>query len=140
LHSLPAQSQITEVTVYADRAQVTRTTEVNLPAGKSRAALANLPVNLLDDSVRAAGQGTEPVTIQDVEARCIVHERVRNEKAAALESELETLRDQQASLDARQRVLDQQREYLKQIQIKTTGDTTAVQCFRTTGSARSRST
>ena len=119
---LPSQSQITEVTVYADRAQVARTAEVNLPAGESRVALANLPVNLLDDSVHATGKAAQAVTIQDVETRRIVHERVRDEKAAELESKLEALRDEQAALDAHQRVLDQQREYLRQIQIKAAGD------------------
>ena len=119
---LPAQSQITEVTVYPDRAQITRTTEVQLPAGESRVALANLPVNLLDDSVRATGTAGQTVTIQDVETRRVVHERVRDEKAAELESKLEALRDQQTVLDARQRVLDQQREYVHQIQIKAAGD------------------
>ena len=119
---LPAQSQITEVTVYPDRAQITRTAEVQLPPGESRVAFANLPVSLADDSVRATGQAPQPVTIEDVDTRLVVQEHVRNEKAAELESKLEVLRDQQAALDSRQRVLDQQREYLRQIQIKAAGD------------------
>jgi uncharacterized protein (TIGR02231 family) len=101
---------------------VTRTTEVSLAAGENRISLAGLPVDLFDDSVRAAGKAIAPVTIQDVEVRRLVHEQMRDEAVAELEARLQKLRDDNAALDARQRVLDQQRNFLSQIQIKAAGD------------------
>jgi uncharacterized protein (TIGR02231 family) len=117
-----ADSKITDVTVYADRAQVTRTAEVSLSAGETRVSFDSLPVDLFDDSVRASGKGAAPVSIQDVEVRRTVREQVADATAKELETRLQKLRDENAALDARQRVLDQQRNFLSQIQIKAAGD------------------
>ena len=119
---ISADSRITDVTVYADRAQVSRTTEVTLTPGENRIQLANLPATLVDDSVRAAGKAGGPVTIQDVEVRTVVREQAADAAAKELEARLQKLRDESAALDARQRVLDQQRSFLAQIQIKAAGD------------------
>ncbi len=114
--------KITDVTVYPDRAQVTRTVEVNLPAGESRVVLPQLPVSLQDDSVRATDSGRAGMVIQDVEVRQIVGEKIFDEETARLEQRLRALRDDRAALDGRQRVLDQQATVLQQIQVKATGD------------------
>lgn len=55
--SLDAASAIRQVTVYPDRASVTRVVRMNLPAGPSRIHFKRLPGRLLSDSVRVAGQG-----------------------------------------------------------------------------------
>jgi len=115
-------SSITDVTVYPDRAQVTRTAEFDLIPGENRLEFGPLPLMLDDNSVRAAGQAATPVTIQDVTVRRIVREQLRDEEAAKLEQQLLDLRDQRTALDARQRVLDQQRNLLNQIQVKAAGD------------------
>ena len=115
-------SRVTEVTVYPDRAQVTRSTEVSLAAGENRIVFAELPVALADDSVRASGIAATSVTIQDVEVRTVVREQAADAAAIELEKRLQLLRDENAALDARQRVLDQVREFLRQIQIKAAGD------------------
>lgn len=117
-----ADSKITDVTVYIDRAQVTRTAEVSLGAGETSVSFDGLPVDLFDDSVRASGKAAAPVSIQDVEVRRTVHEQVADATAKELETRVQKLRDENAALDARQRVLDQQRNFLSQIQIKAAGD------------------
>jgi uncharacterized protein (TIGR02231 family) len=115
---IPAESKITDVTVYADRAQVTRAAEVSLVPGENRIRLAELPASLVDDSVRAAGKASGPVTIQDVEVRTVLREQTADATAKELETRVLRLRDEIAALDGRQRVLDQQRNLLVQIQIK----------------------
>ncbi|MCX7914801.1 MAG: mucoidy inhibitor MuiA family protein [Verrucomicrobiae bacterium] len=117
-------NRITEVTVYTDRAQVTRTAEFDLKAGDQDLEIGPLPVTLDDNSVRATGKASVPVTIQNVAIRHRVRTEIRDPDLAQLEQHLTELRDQRAGLDARQRVLDQQREFLKQIQIKAAGDAT----------------
>lgn len=117
-----ADSKITDVTVYTDRAQVTRTAEVSLGAGETRVSFDGLPVDLFDDSVRASGKAATPVSIQDVEVRRTVHEQAADALAKELEARLQKFRDESAALDGRQRVLDQQRNFLSQIQIKAAGD------------------
>ena len=119
---IPFSSRITDATVYMDRAQVTRTAEVALSAGENRVQLADLPAALVDDSVRVAGRAGVPVTIQDVEVRTVVSEQAADATAKELEARLQKLRDEAAALDARQRVLDQQRKLLEEIQIKAAGD------------------
>ncbi|MCG3147901.1 MAG: hypothetical protein PCFJNLEI_01342 [Verrucomicrobiae bacterium] len=119
---IAAPGKITAVTVYPDRAQVTRTVEVDVPAGECRIAVPLLPVALQDDSVRAAGSAAMTVSIQDLEVRQVVGEKILDEEAARLEKRLRELRDARAALEGRQRVLDQQASVFQQIQIKATGD------------------
>lgn len=121
-HALAADSRITDVTVYADRAQITRSAEVALNAGENRVTIAGLPDMLQDDSVRATGKASVPVTILDVQVKRDVHEKLSDDAAAKLEAELLALGDERAALDGRSRVLTQQWEVVRQIQIKSAGD------------------
>jgi uncharacterized protein (TIGR02231 family) len=116
-----AEAKISDVTVYADRAQVTRTGEVSLPPGESRVLFEGLPATLVDESVRVKGQSTAPVTIEDVEVRTIVGEQTSDTTAKELEDRLQRLHDENAALDARQRVLDQRRSFLQQFQNREAG-------------------
>lgn len=113
---------ITDVTVYPDRAQVTRTATFDVPGGEHHLEMGPLPVTLDDHSVRAAGRAAVPVTIHNVAIRHTVRPDIRDPEMAQLEQRLTELRDQRAALDARQRVLDQQRDFLHQIKIKAAGD------------------
>jgi uncharacterized protein (TIGR02231 family) len=119
---LNAPGKITDVTVYPDRAQVTRTVEVDVPAGECRVAVPLLPVTLQDDSVRAAGSAAAAVSIQEVEVRQVVGEKIPDAEAGRLEQRLRDLREARAALDSRHRVLEQQANVLQQIQIKAAGD------------------
>ncbi|MEV6768268.1 DUF4139 domain-containing protein [Nocardia sp. NPDC051030] len=51
------ETAITAATVYPDRARVTRSGKANLVAGEHRIRVAPLPLGLLHDSIRVAGQG-----------------------------------------------------------------------------------
>ncbi|MFJ4650160.1 mucoidy inhibitor MuiA family protein [Nocardia sp. NPDC088792] len=57
---------ITAVTVYPDRARVTRSGKASLAAGEHRIRVSPLPVSLLRDSIRVAGQGEVTVLGVDV--------------------------------------------------------------------------
>ena len=73
---------IKEVTVYADRALVTRQGSINLEAGEHELRVNNLP-QLLRDSLRAAGQGSQGTRLLNVDIATAYYSRPP-------ESELET--------------------------------------------------
>ena len=66
---LPADSKITAVTVYADRAVVTRTATLALPAGLIEVTFEKLPATLLAQSLQVSGRGLAEATILDVTPR-----------------------------------------------------------------------
>ena len=59
-------ARITAVTVYADRARVTREAEVDIPAGALTVAFAKLPGWIDEESVRVALQPADAAEIVDV--------------------------------------------------------------------------
>ena len=116
------ESHITDVTVYPDRAQVTRSADINVNPGENRLLIDHLPPTLAEDSVKAAGKAPIQVIVQDVAVRTVVREQSPDTKAAELEKRVEDLHDQRETLWARQRVIDQQRKLLEQIQVKAAGE------------------
>ena len=64
-------SRITAVTVYADRAAVTRTASVELPTGASTVVLTGLPESLLPDSLRAEGETQGDVVLGAIENKIV---------------------------------------------------------------------
>jgi uncharacterized protein (TIGR02231 family) len=100
------------VTVFTDRARVTRRGAIHLPPGEHALALTGLPVGLDEDSVRAAGRGAQ-VRILGVEVRTEVVTQAADPRRATLDARLEALQDQdkaladgEATQEARTRFLD----------------------------------
>ena len=107
--SLPASSTITAVTVYADRAVVTRTGTLDLTAtGLVDVTFEKLPNTLLDQSLQVSGRGAAQVTILDVTARAAYVDFTPNERVKALEDELRSLAKQRRVLDDRGNLLKSQ--------------------------------
>lgn len=67
--SLDAPSKVDAVVVYPDAAQVTRVTEVEIPAGATSLVFKGLPMALDPASLRVEGVGGAPIQIGSVEAR-----------------------------------------------------------------------
>ncbi len=103
---LPAKSKITAVTVYTDRAMVTRVAPVELTAtGLVEVAFDRLPASLVDRSLTVAGRGTAQATILDVTTREVHVDATPNERVKALEEELRGLNKKHRSLVDRATVL-----------------------------------
>ncbi|MBS0632648.1 MAG: mucoidy inhibitor MuiA family protein [Verrucomicrobia bacterium] len=113
----PAASTITAVTVYTDRAVVTRTASLDLPAGVTELAFANLPAGLDDRSLQVSGQGTAQATILDVSAKRTYVVTTPNPRAKQLEDELKALLHQNRGLDERGNLLNAQAAMLDQMQV-----------------------
>lgn len=92
LAAAPVDSSITAVTVYTDRAVVTRTAAVELAGGTAELVFANLPEGLVDQSLQVSGRGTAQATILDVSARRTFVDFTPNARVKELEDQLRVLR------------------------------------------------
>ena len=116
---LPAKSEITAVTVYPDRAVVTRTAALDLAAGVPgvvELVFEKLPTNLLDQSLQVSGRGAAQVTILDVTARAAYVDFTPNDRVKTLEDELRALGKQRRVLDDRAGVLKSQEGSLAKLE------------------------
>lgn len=110
-------SRITAVTVYTDRAVVTRSATADFAAaGVHELVFEKLPAMLNEQSLQVSGKGTAAVTILDVSAKQTFLDFTPNERVKALEDQLRGLLKQRRALDDRGRLLDQQRQSVDRIE------------------------
>ncbi|MDD2763146.1 MAG: mucoidy inhibitor MuiA family protein [Opitutaceae bacterium] len=121
LRAAPADSHISAVTVYADRAVVTRIATVDLAAGEQAVAFERLPAALLDQSLQVSGRGTAAATILDVNTQTAYIDFVPNARVQELEDQIRGLQKQQRTLDDRAQILNEQREFVKRMLQSATG-------------------
>ncbi|GCE20295.1 mucoidy inhibitor MuiA family protein [Dictyobacter kobayashii] len=103
---------ITAVTVYADRALVTRKGKITLEAGEHEIRVNNLP-QFLRDSLRASGHGPQGTRILNVDITTAFYPRSPEEDLDRIQTELEELQHQQRLLQARQDALKDRRQWLR---------------------------
>ena len=112
LHAAPVESRISAVTVYTDRAVVTRTAIAELTGGNAEIVFANLPESLNDQSLQVSGRGTAQATILDVSAKQTYVDFTPNARVKELEDQLKALQQQVRGLDDRKGMLDAQSSML----------------------------
>lgn len=103
---------IKEVTVYADRALITRGGTVNLAAGEHELRINDLP-QFIRDSLRAAGQGPGGTRILNVDITTAYYSRPPEADLVTLQNELEQLQQSKQLLEARQAALNDRRQWLR---------------------------
>jgi uncharacterized protein (TIGR02231 family) len=104
---------ITKVTVYPDRARVTRRGTVELKQGEHRLQVGELPLSLLPESVRAGGKGTVQARILAVDVAKTFYQEPPTATVAELEREVEKLEDQDKALADQAAAHQAQLEFLK---------------------------
>jgi uncharacterized protein (TIGR02231 family) len=109
------ESRITAVTVYGDRAIVTRTTSNEFTAGEHTLVFENLPAALLDPSLQASGRGVAGATILDVSAQTIFVEATANERVKSVEDQIKSLQKQRRVLDDRAKILEEQQGFVQRM-------------------------
>ncbi len=114
--SVPAESRITAVTVYPDRAVATRTGKVNLSTGTTEVLFDRLPSSLVDASLQVSGRGAAAATILDVSVRQTFVEASPSMRVRALEDELAGLRRQDVVLADHIARVDQQQALVGRIE------------------------
>ena len=109
-------SAIGAVTVYQDRAVVTRQASAELAAGEHELVLEKLPASLQDNSLQVAAKSTGQATLLDVKVRTAYEANTPNDRLRQLELQINQLDNKKAALDDEAAVLENQRELVALIQ------------------------
>jgi prefoldin subunit 5 len=108
-------SAVSEVTVYPDRARVTRTAMASLPIGTSVLEFSGLPAALDERSVEVSAKADAPLTIEGIDVRQEFLAASANPKAQDLERQLQELQDQQKSLRGQKGVCEEKRQFFRNL-------------------------
>lgn len=112
---LTAVSKIARVTVYQDRALVTREARVELSEGQNFVSFEGLPSQLIEESLRASGRGAAPVSILSVEAKKLFSPEETNPRVSEIAAQLEKLQEDMKEIQSRQTALTSQRLFLDSV-------------------------
>jgi len=108
-------TRATAVTVYPDRALVTRTGAVQLAAGETEFVISGLPANLWDDSLQVRGTGPAGTTILDVQSRNLFVEQTASPDIRRLEDVLTGLRREATQLEDERKAYEKEHTILQHI-------------------------
>ena len=116
LEAAPVDSHISAVTVYQDRAVVTRTASVQLAGGTTELVFANLPQALNEQSLQVSGKGSAAATILDVSAKQTYVDFTPDARVKELEDLLKALAKQMRGIDDRSNLLNMQSSTLDRME------------------------
>jgi hypothetical protein len=105
-------SVIDAVTVFPDRARVTRRGRTSLEPGQHRLEISGLPMSLLADSVRAAGRGTARARLLGVRLQVKHFAETPAHTARELEEKIQSAMDADAELAAEAEGLEKAQQAL----------------------------
>ncbi len=129
LEPIVASSKIDRVTVYPDRAAVERLARgIDVSPGPVRVVFRDLPATLVQESVRASGEGTARSAIANVDVKRTYLAEVANPRVDSLAAALKGLELEKKRLLARKEGHDVAGEFLKSIKAqaeKSTSDDVA---------------
>jgi len=103
---------IKEVTVYADRALITRAGSLQLAAGEQELRVNNLP-SFLRESLRAAGHGPQGARILDVDISTTFYSRPPENEILTLQTACDLLQRRLDLIQARRDALNDRRQWLR---------------------------
>jgi uncharacterized protein (TIGR02231 family) len=107
--------RIAAVTVYPDRAQVTRTAHLDLVPGSYVVTVGNLPARLDPGSVRTGGRGAAGVVLHGLDVRRSYVGESPQQRLKELTDEQQRLQDQDRSQQDRRNVLERQLKLLQEL-------------------------
>ncbi len=100
----PLETTITAVTVYPDRARVTRAGQVHVEPGQYRFEIPELPLSLAPESVRALGRGTARARLGGVDLQRAFFTETPTTRVAELERRIEEIGDKEEARVDEERV------------------------------------
>ncbi len=112
------ESKVDRVTVYSDRARVTRTSQVAVKDGRQRIVVGGLPVQLDDGSVSAALAGRTTARILSIEVEPSYGKRATKKEAEALLAKRDQLKARQKELDDAMAAINAEETFLRQLSVK----------------------
>lgn len=120
LQIVERKAPITQVTIYNDRCEVTRSFSREYQPGDYQVKLTDLPAGLFDNSVRASGTGSARAKVTGVKIETVYRDTVGTAGLKAMQDSLTALDDQRASLDDRAQLLRKETDYLERIKTAST--------------------
>lgn len=122
------KSKVTAVTVYPDRAMITRTAAVTLSPGTNVIEFGELPADFIEQSLRISGSAESKAKILDVRIKTVYTDTIPNSRIANLRNRLAVLRSREQVLVKKLDVLQTEMLFI---------DSLRVYYARTAGSPRS---
>ncbi|MDF7823946.1 mucoidy inhibitor MuiA family protein [Pontiellaceae bacterium B12227] len=116
--ALAVSSQVTDVTVFSDRAQVTRTAEIQLEQGMNKLVFDELPESIDSRGIQVEGSGA--ATVLDVRFKTENYKDIPKEAWKELYSRQEELMDEERVVLQRMTRLQASKSFLKEISAKVT--------------------
>ncbi|MGC4805459.1 DUF4139 domain-containing protein [Micromonospora sp. DT233] len=107
------EAPVVGVTVYPDRARVTRRGSTRLPAGEHRLRIAPLPLGLRQDSLRVGGRGA--ATVLGVDVTTWRQPRSADEQVRELERRRRELTEERAEADDEVEIEAQRGQFLARL-------------------------
>jgi uncharacterized protein (TIGR02231 family) len=114
---LAVHSTISAVTVFPDRAQVSRTATVKLAPGRQQVLFDGLPVTLQDDSVRVTGSGSAGARVIDVSLRRQYLEKPFGEQLKKLVEQKTAAEESLRAVDGRLASLASQKAFYESVRV-----------------------
>jgi uncharacterized protein (TIGR02231 family) len=112
-------TKISHVTVYTDRATVTRQGSITLDGSETQLVIDRLPTNIHQDSIRVSGRSDSEVKILSVNTNLQRFTQPVNEKLAEVAAEIESLEDQTRQIQAQIATVQMQSEFITGLRLKT---------------------
>jgi len=134
--SFPAKHHISAVTVFPDRALVTRSGSLKLPPGEHQVVFEGLPMGLDENSIRASSK-SKGFQIRGVELRQDYKKPEESEASRKLQAQIKALEERKQDLQDEQNDLTEKKSMLEKLSGKLTqgGDdktkSTSVQDIKT---------
>lgn len=112
-----ADSKITAVTVFGDRAMVQRTALVRLASGDNTVIFGGLPLQIAEETLRAEGKGTAAARISGLSVRNVFLDSSSEKRTRDLEEEIAILERAVQKIEARRTALAAQRAFIDSIRV-----------------------
>lgn len=106
-------SEIYAVTVFPDRADISRSAQTDLPAGKHTLVFNDLPAGLMTDSLRVSGKGNAAFTIGSVETKQIFTTDLAVAEEKKIQDKIAALRDERRFIEAQIKAADTGKAFLE---------------------------
>ena len=115
------ESQISEVTVYTDRARVTRRGTVSLTGNEQELTLVSLPATLETESVRATGSGTVAVRLLGVRSETVFSSESRVDRITEFTQQIQELETQKREINDKIATRNIQLKFIQGLSEKSVG-------------------
>ena len=112
---IPVESSIKSAVVYNDRATLTRSATIDIPAGAHNLIFTGLPISLYPDSLRTEGYARASVSFGAVTHKRASHEDYVAPREKALNEQLVILQDQRQSFQIEKQALQAGQKFLQNL-------------------------